>query len=88
MSEKFQDVKEIAAYVPQVKIPGFIFPFLLCDTDNMNEDQIGWSDPQEGYKNHNLIEDVLSILAIQNGEEDCTTRNISMFSIVKGWELE
>ena len=86
MYEKFEDVKEINAYVPQIKIPGFAFPFLLCDIDNINDKRIGWCDPHTDYKNHNLVDDVSSILARHDVKLDRSTSVARMFSIVKGWE--
>ena len=86
MYEKFEDVKEINAYVPQIKIPGFAFPFLLCDIDNINDNHIGWCDPHTDYKNHNLVDDVSSILARHDVKLDRSTSVARMFSIVKGWE--
>merc|ERR1740139_2046926 len=59
----FNDVTEIAAYVPQVKVPGFSFPFLICDDEYVNPKLVGFTDPdEEGYDSHNLIFDVYTIL--------------------------
>jgi len=84
MFQKFQDVKEIAAYVPQVNINGFSFPFLLCETNNINEEHIGWSPPKGEYEKHSLFEDAMSILTPQIDSHNFRT---NMFSIVKGWDI-
>mmetsp|Transcript_9090 Transcript_9090/g.13350 ORF Transcript_9090/g.13350 Transcript_9090/m.13350 type:complete len:127 (+) Transcript_9090:122-502(+) len=46
-------------YVPEVVVPGYAFPFLLCDIDNIDQDSIGWSDPYSSYDAHNIVFDVV-----------------------------
>jgi len=55
---RFSQIDEIHAYIPQVSIEGYLFPFLLCDVDNINEDMIGWDDPDTHYDAYNLIYDI------------------------------
>ena len=52
----------------------------MCDIQGINENNIGWRDPYEGYKAHNLVDDVSSILARQDIKLE---ENI--FSFVKEW---
>jgi hypothetical protein len=33
----FSSIKDIAAYVPQIKLKSFSFPFLACDIDGVDE---------------------------------------------------
>lgn len=40
---------------------GYAYPFLLCDTDNVNAELIGWEDPYSHYDSHNVIFDVKAI---------------------------
>lgn len=55
---RFSHIDEIHAYIPQIKIEGYLFPFLLCDVDYINEDMIGWDDPDTHYDAYNLIYDI------------------------------
>ena len=64
---------EIYGYIPQVIIPGFSFPFLLCEKD-WGAELLSWNDESdESFKKHNLIYDV---------EE---SKRDGLFSIVKSW---
>jgi hypothetical protein len=51
-------VKEIFAYVPQVKIAQASFPLLVCDVSKLDPELLGWNDPYLGIDAHNLILDV------------------------------
>jgi hypothetical protein len=55
---RFDDSQELDGYVPSVSIPGYEYPFLLCDVDGLDEDLIGWKDPLLSYDFHNMIFDV------------------------------
>ena len=83
--EKFDDVKEIDAYIPMMKVKGFSFPFLLCDVHDIDTNYVGWSDVHEGYKRHNLVNDVSAILA--RLDRDLKKSNVVdlMFATVKEW---
>jgi len=93
MEIKFGDVHEIAAYVPQVRIPGFAFPFLLCDDTSIENDDVGWNDPKEkGYANHNLIHDVRLLLKGRQ-EVNCDDSTFdaqidALFSTVKSYVMD
>jgi hypothetical protein len=50
--------EEISAYVPQVRLKSFPFPFLVCDIDHIHQNLIGWNDPSHSYDYWNLIFDV------------------------------
>lgn len=54
--------KEVHGYVPQTRVPGFLFPLLACDIDGIDEDLIGWSDKGHGYEPHSLLRDVEAIM--------------------------
>ena len=85
MNIKFEDVKEIAAYVPQVKVPGFTYPFLLCNENHINPDHVGWNDPKEvGYISQNMINDVKSVLDKRGTDHDESTID-ALFSTVKSY---
>ena len=49
---------EIFGYVPQIKWPGFPFPFLACDVDTIDQSLIGWNDPTRSYDYYNLMFDI------------------------------
>jgi len=93
--EAFNEVIEITAYVPQVKIPGFSFPFLICDDADLNKDHIGWNMPEgDDYDSQNLIYDVKAILEKREGEKKNSTQKdkkvkhetiIKCFSSVKSF---
>jgi hypothetical protein len=40
----FRDVPDIDGYIPQIKIPGYLTPTLLCDIDHISESLIGWKE--------------------------------------------
>jgi len=54
----FSANSEIFGYVPQVRQPGFPFPFLACDIDRIDQGLIGWNDPSKSYDHYNLMFDV------------------------------
>mmetsp|Transcript_8946 Transcript_8946/g.9816 ORF Transcript_8946/g.9816 Transcript_8946/m.9816 type:complete len:380 (-) Transcript_8946:176-1315(-) len=56
--DRFSDVPSINGYIPQVKVPGYQFPFLVCDIDTINEGLMGWKDPYNSYDFWNLIYDI------------------------------
>ena len=81
MDDRFSEVGEIFGYVPQVRIDGFQYPFLLCNIADLHDkDIIGWdkqSDPS--YDSQNLVNDV------QPGNIPIDE---SLFSIVKDWNVK
>lgn len=60
---RFEDAEEIRGYVPQVIVNGYIYPFLLCDIGQIDDEIIGWSDAYSTYDSHNLIYDVPKVAA-------------------------
>lgn len=75
----FSDVKEIFGYVPQAVIPGALYPTLLCDVSEIDQELVGWDDPADREKiTHNAIYDVPGLLNDTG----------SLFSIVKHWPPE
>eukprot|EP00934_Nitzschia_sp_Nitz4_P003042 Nitzschia sp. Nitz4//scaffold174_size87051//32646//36062//NITZ4_005106-RA/size87051-snap-gene-0.111-mRNA-1//-1//CDS//3329538863//3032//frame0 len=51
----FSSNPEIFCYVPQIKLIGHPFPFLVCDIDDIDQGLIGWNNPAHSYDYHNLI---------------------------------
>jgi len=76
---KFSDVYEIHGYVPQIPLYGFPFPLLICDTSDIDAELIGWKDPRNSHKFHNVIFDVPSLT--QNKMD-------KLFSVVKCWPMD
>ena len=97
---RFCDIEEIKAYVPQITIDGYTFPFLLCDVDEIDKEMIGWSnpeDPESNYDAHNIIFDIPKVADKKNAmREDPKiafltnpadeNSNAPLFSIVKSWK--
>ena len=54
----FSSNPEIFAYVPQIKLTGQPYPYLVCDIDDIDEGLIGWSNPSHSYDYFNLIFDI------------------------------
>ena len=98
---RFEDVEEIRGYVPQVVVNGYIYPFLLCDIGQIDNDIIGWSDAYSTYDAHNLIYDVPKVAAAKyqlgtdsklssvsfadNEVEVISCSDPPIFSIAKSW---
>jgi hypothetical protein len=53
----FSSNPEIFAYVPQIKRNGYPFPFLVCDTIDIDPGLIGWMDENKSHDYYNLIFD-------------------------------
>jgi hypothetical protein len=53
----FSSNPEIFAYVPQIKRKGYPFPFLVCDTIDIDPGLIGWNDENASHDYYNLIFD-------------------------------
>ena len=72
-------------------IPGFAFPFLICDESEIDQDHIGWRHPndEDNYAKNNLINDLKLILcmygdtAIDDETMDATID--ALFSTVKSF---
>lgn len=75
-----KDREELHAYIPQVRVPGFVFPLLACDisSNGIDEDLIGWKDKDHGYAPHCLVDDVERITKSQMLH--------AIFSIVQQWK--
>jgi hypothetical protein len=54
----FSSNPEIFAYVPQIKVGGQPFPYLVCDIDDIDQGLIGWSNSTNSYDFYNLIYDI------------------------------
>jgi hypothetical protein len=53
--------QDLSGYIPQVQVPGFVYPLLATDINGVDSDLIGWQDRRQGYDPHNLIHDVQHI---------------------------
>jgi len=96
---RFEDVEEIRGYVPQIVVNGYIYPFLLCDIGQIDNDIIGWSDAYSTYDAHNLIYDVPKVAAAKLGNDSKSSfigfadnevevvscSDTLIFSIAKSW---
>jgi hypothetical protein len=71
--------EELHGYIPQVRVPGFVFPLLACDisSNGIDEALIGWKDKDHGYAPHRLVDDVERITKSQMLH--------TIFSIVQQW---
>lgn len=79
---------QLDAYVPQVKIPGHIYPFLLCDVNDINKNLIGWrgfDKHGDTYEQHNMIRDVSNVIIQSKDNENHQGNQKHLFSIVKHW---
>jgi len=74
----YSEVSNMKAYVPMKRVPGFFFPFLLCDINNIDEELIGWKDARRGYKVHCLSNDVIQ-------DRQGGNKATKLFSIVQHW---
>ena len=52
--EAFSDIN-IFGYIPQVRIDGLPFPYLLCDDRKLDYHLIGWYDPYKDNHVHSLL---------------------------------
>ena len=70
----FNEIK-MPGYVPQVSIPNFCYPQLLCKINSEQRNLVGWVDPNNpDYHHHNMINDV-------------KRRGKHSFSVIKSWGL-
>lgn len=86
---------ETFGYIPQLVVPGFHFPLLVCDVDGIDVKLIGWKDPNKrdrddehrSYDDHNLIFDVPneSVSRSRNKKETRSGQRTvpRIFSVVK-----
>jgi len=79
--KNFSQVREIAAYVPQFTVEGYLYPVLASNLSQMNTDLVGWEDPSDlSYDVHNLIHDVRL-----STEDEFVPSTTALFSLVKHW---
>jgi len=73
---------ETFGYIPQLEVPGFHFPLLACNIDDIDVKLIGWKDPNCGdenegdehrnYDSHNLIFDVPHAETLHRSRHEAT----------------
>jgi hypothetical protein len=79
---------KLDGYIPQVKIPGYSYRFLLCDVNDINKNLIGWrgfDENSNSYENHNMIHDAPRAVKTSKNNEDLQGNQKQLFSIVKHW---
>lgn len=69
--QKFSEVKEICAYVPQAKLYGYPFPLILCDLCFIDNNYIGWTSPRYPHEFYSIVNDIPAL------------KDYSVFTIVK-----
>ena len=85
MEEAFSEVHEICGYVPNVIIPGYLFPFLLCDVSNIDNELIGWTGfDSEKSDLKNLIDDMPLVLRRTKSKKNLQNSN-PRFSQIMSW---
>jgi hypothetical protein len=52
---------DVHGFIPQVRVPGFVYPLLAADIAGVDEELIGWKDKSQGYDPYNLIHDIEQI---------------------------
>ncbi len=76
----FSEVEEklgygIFAFIPQISLPQFEYPLLLCDVSKIDQNRIGWEDTVNGMDAHNLIYDIPGLADTKDeGEPDYKRR--------------
>mmetsp|Transcript_25625 Transcript_25625/g.35923 ORF Transcript_25625/g.35923 Transcript_25625/m.35923 type:complete len:236 (+) Transcript_25625:85-792(+) len=58
MQERFSEVLDVFAYVPQIGLPGHSYPTLFCDVSKIGDELISWRDPDHPFEFHNAIYDL------------------------------
>jgi len=58
----FYDVRNIAAYVPQVRSSMFSYPLLVCSTRRLSDEVLDWTDPDRDYEYYDLTRDAEHVL--------------------------
>jgi len=68
-SVTFSEVDDIFGYVPQAMVSGALFPTLLCDISKIDQELVGWDDPDDPTKDsHNAIFDLPGLVEKAEGE--------------------
>lgn len=80
--ERFSKIDE-SAYIPQMKIPGYIFPFLFCQLIDVPDDFLGWEHDDDNFQVNNLMYDIPAENAKKDDDLDI---NACIFSLVKYWD--
>mmetsp|Transcript_6365 Transcript_6365/g.9254 ORF Transcript_6365/g.9254 Transcript_6365/m.9254 type:complete len:141 (+) Transcript_6365:3-425(+) len=60
--EKYSEVPSINAYVPRIVSEEYNYPLIACKLDRIDNEFIGWEDPDRGFEFYNLTHDVEKIL--------------------------
>lgn len=81
---------DVLAYIPQINIPGFIFPNFACDLSSvkMEPKYISWGENEKNkYDDYNLVNDpfLLDIDVDDIDVDDISDVTGPKFSIVKYW---
>ena len=65
----FSNVKDIEAYIPEVRVSQIPFPLLACDISDIDKKFLGWEDPERPFEFYNLLNDAEEFL------KDCDDNN-------------
>jgi len=75
--------QHIRAYIPEVRFPGYVYPFLFCDISKIEKRFVGWVPAHGNFDAINLIYEVPSVKAEKDQDNSDVTRNL--FSTVVHW---
>ncbi len=85
METCFSEVENIKGYVPNVDIKGYAFPYLICDTSQIDPDLMGWTSISVGDANSfNLTSDLPQVLRRTKSKKVIAKEN-PVFSQIKHW---
>jgi len=58
MGIDYSTVPSIFAYVPQIEVPGFMFPLIACDITGIDGDHVYWRNPNRSHDYYSIVNDV------------------------------
>lgn len=79
---------QLDGYIPQVKVPGHLYPFILCDVNDINTNLIGWhgcDNNNDTYDEHNISHDIAKVMKGTDNADNRRGNQKHLLSIVKHW---
>lgn len=58
MGIDYSSVPTIFAYIPQIEVPGFMFPLIACDINDIDGDHVYWRNPNRPHGYYSIVNDV------------------------------